>query len=64
MRKGHLFAAAAFILAAGVGLWAASTTHAHVSAPKRSITIDTIQLMKTAGNLPVEQFTDYSVVFY
>ena len=33
MRKGHLFAAAAFILAAGVGLWAASTTHAHVSAP-------------------------------
>lgn len=65
MRKVSLFAtAAAFILAAGFGGWAASTTHARVNAPKRGATIDTIQLMKTAGNLPVEEFKDYSVVFY
>jgi hypothetical protein len=64
MRKVYLFAAAAFILAAGFGGWAASTTHARVDAPRRSIAIDTIQLMKTAGNLPVEQFKDYSVLFY
>ena len=37
MRKGYLFAAAAFILAAGIGLWAASTTHVRVSAPKSSV---------------------------
>jgi hypothetical protein len=64
MRNVYFTAAAAFILAAGVGGWAASTTHARVNAPKTSVSIDTIQLMKTAGNLPVEQFKDYSVLFY
>jgi hypothetical protein len=63
MRKVYLFAAAAAFILAGVGGWAASTTYARVDAPMTSVTIDTIQLTKIAGNLPAEEFRDYSVVF-
>jgi hypothetical protein len=49
MRKVSLFAAAAAFILAGVGSWAASTTHARVDAPKTSVTIDTIHLTKIAG---------------
>jgi hypothetical protein len=63
MRKVYLFAAAAAFILAGVGAWAASTTYARVIVPETIVTIDTIQLTKTAGNLPAEVFKDYSVVF-
>jgi hypothetical protein len=63
MRKVYFTAAAAFILAAGVGAWVASTTYARVIVPKAIVRIDTLQLTKAAGKLPVEEFKDYSVVF-
>jgi hypothetical protein len=63
MRKVYLFSAAAGFILGGVGAWAASTTYARVIVPETIVTIDTIQLMKTAGNLPVEEFKDYSKVF-
>jgi hypothetical protein len=63
MRKVYLFTAAAAFTLGAVGAWAASTMYAGVNAPERTVTIDAIQLMKTAGNLPVEEFKDYSVVF-
>jgi hypothetical protein len=63
MRKVYLFAAVAGFILGGFGAWAASTTYARVIVPETIVTIDTIQLMKTAGNLPVEEFKDYSKVF-
>ena len=62
MRKIYLFPAAAFILGAA-GAWVVSTTYARVIVPETIVRIDTIQLTKAAGNLPVEEFKDYSVVF-
>jgi hypothetical protein len=63
MRKVYLFAAAAAFILGGVGAWVVSTTYARVIVPEAIVRIDTIQLTKTAGNLLVEEFKDYSVLF-
>jgi hypothetical protein len=62
MRKISLFAAAALILA-GLGGWIASTTHARVEAPVTAVGIDASQIMKNAHDLPIEEHTDYTLVF-
>jgi hypothetical protein len=63
MRKVYLFTAAAGFILGAVGAWAVSTTYARIIVPEAIVRIDTIQLMKTAGNLPVETFKDYTNVF-
>jgi hypothetical protein len=67
MRKVCLFAAAAAFFLSAVGVWAASTTYVTIETIQLTKTagntIDTIQLTKTAGNLPTEVFKDYSKVF-
>jgi hypothetical protein len=60
MHKIGLFAAAALILA-GVGAWAASTTHTPTSAA--AARLDPSQMMVNAKALPVEDFIDYTFVF-
>jgi hypothetical protein len=63
MRKVYLFTAAAAFILGAVGAWVASTTYARVIVPEAIVRIDTLQLTKAAGNLPVEEFKDFSVVF-
>jgi hypothetical protein len=59
MRKfGLVFTA--LILAVGFGVLNASTTQ-QVAAP--SDRIDALGMMTAAGNLPTEQFVDYSLVY-
>ena len=55
------FVVAALILA-GVGAWAASTTQARVATPTLE-SVDPLQMMTNAKNLPHEDFVDYTFVF-
>jgi Flp pilus assembly protein CpaB len=58
MRKINLFAAAAALILAGIGSWAASTTHASVAA-LAPLRIDPFQMMVTAPkDLPTQQEVD------
>jgi hypothetical protein len=62
MRKTTLFAvAAAALIAAGFGVWAAAPTNARV--PTTSQGIEPLQLMMNAKGLPTEEIVDYSFVF-
>jgi hypothetical protein len=62
MRKTTLFAtAAAVLIAAGFGVWAAAPTNARV--PTTSQGIEPFQLMMKVEGLPTEEITDYSLVF-
>jgi hypothetical protein len=63
MRKTTLFALAiAAILAGAFGIWGASTPHIEASvAPTPSV--DPMQMMSGARNLPTERVIDRSVVF-
>ena len=65
MRKTSLFAAAAaLILAGGIGAWAISTTQARVEAAAPGVSVDPLQIMmKNTKELPAEEFVDYSFVF-
>ena len=62
MRKTSLFAIAATVIVAGIGVWAASTTTARV-APSTGDGIKPFQLMLNAKALPTVEFTDYTFVF-
>jgi hypothetical protein len=56
MRKISFLTVAAALILAGVGTWAASTTHASVAAPSQ---IDPLQMMMSAPkNLPTQQEVD------
>ena len=62
MRKTTLFTvAAAALIVAGFGTWAAAPTNARI--PPTGQGIDTLQLTMNAKNLPTEEFADYSFVF-
>jgi hypothetical protein len=62
MRKITLFAVPAAVILAGIGAWAASTTHARLeTAPE--VSLDPFQFMMNSKELPVEEFTDFSLVF-
>ena len=54
--------AAAALILAGVGGWAASNTQARVALPIGA-QIDTFQMAINAKNLPTQKYDDYSVVF-
>jgi hypothetical protein len=62
MRKIGLLAAAAALILAGVGGWAASTTNARVP---HSIGngVEPFQLMMNAKKLPTVELVDYTFVF-
>jgi hypothetical protein len=62
MRKISLFAVSAAILA-GLGAWAASTTHGSVEAAA-VVGVDPLQIMRNATeDLPTAHDVDYTFVF-
>jgi|307.fasta_scaffold43429_2 hypothetical protein len=63
MRKISLFALAATVIVAGIGVWAASTTTTARVAPSTGDGIKPFQLMLNAKALPTVEFTDYTFVF-
>jgi hypothetical protein len=63
MRKTSLFAVAATLIVAGVGVWAASTTTKARVAPPTGDGLNPIQLMMNAKELPAAEFVDYTFVF-
>ena len=64
MRKISVYAFATFLILTGVGGWIASTTQARVEAPAPVVTIDPSQITKNhVGELPTEEFHDYTFVF-
>jgi len=63
MRKISLFVIATFLILTGVGGWIASTTQARVEAPALAETVDPVQIMMNARDLPTEEFDDYTFVF-
>jgi hypothetical protein len=64
MRKASLFAVAATLIVAGVGVWAASTTTTARVAPSTGDRIEPFQLMMNAKQLPAVEFVDYTFVFH
>ena len=56
MRKIGLFAVAATFILAGIGAWAASTTHARFDAAVEGPRIDPFQITLNARDLPVEHY--------
>ena len=62
MRKISLFAAAAALILAGIGAWAASTTQARVDIPVEA-GLGALQMMANGRDLPIEHYVDYSFVF-
>jgi hypothetical protein len=60
IRKISLVVAA--LILAGVGAWAASTTQARVATPTLE-SVDPLQIMMNARNLPVDEHVDYSLEF-
>jgi hypothetical protein len=62
MRKLHLFAIAAAVIATGVGVWAASTTDARV--PVSTQGVEPLQLMMNAKGLPTAEAYDHGFVFH
>ena len=63
MRKINLYAAAAFLILTGCGVWAALSSHAQVEAATLADRIDPMQITMNARDLPSEEFTDYTFVF-
>ena len=55
--KISTFAIATALILAGIGTWAASTTHASVAAPV-PLRIDPFQMMVTAKDLPTQEEVD------
>jgi hypothetical protein len=65
MRKTSLFAVAATVIVAGIGVWAASTTTTTARvAPSTGDGIEPFRLMLTAKELPTVEFADYTFVFH
>jgi hypothetical protein len=62
MRKFGLFAVTAVVLA-GFGGWIAATPQVRIAAPVNGAQIDVLQITLASGNLPSQQFVDYSLVF-
>jgi hypothetical protein len=62
MRKISLFAVFAALILAGLGTWAASTTHGRVEAAA-VVGVDSLQIMRNATDLPTAHDVDYSFVF-
>ena len=56
------FVVAIALMLAGVGVWATSTTQARIDVPAGA-QVNPSQLTMGAGNLPVEHFDDYTLVF-
>ena len=63
MPKISLYVIATFLVLTGVGGWIASTTQARVEAPAPAQTVDPLQIMMNARDLPTEEFEDYTFVF-
>ena len=63
MHKISMAAVAAGLFAIGFGLWAASTTNAHVP-PKSGQGIDPFHLMMNAKDAPTAEFTDHTFMFH
>ena len=63
MRRISLCAVAAALMATGFGVWAVSTTNAHV-APSTGQGIEPFRLMMNAKELPLAQLVDYTFVFH
>jgi hypothetical protein len=61
MLKTTLVAAAAALIATGLGVWATSPTNARV--PSTGQGIDPHQMMMNASAMPATEFVDYSFVF-
>ena len=59
--KIALLAVPAAVILAGIGAWAASTTQARLETAE--VRIDPFQLMMNSKELPVEKFTDHSLMF-
>jgi hypothetical protein len=62
MRKSSFAVAAAALVATGFGVWATSTTHGRVP-PSMSHSIEPLQLMMNAKELPTAEFADFTFVF-
>jgi hypothetical protein len=62
MRKISVFAAAAALILAGIGAWAASATQARVDIPVEG-GLDPLQMMVNGPDLPTEHYVDHSLVF-
>ena len=61
MRKTTLFAAAAALIAAGFGVWAASPARVSPSISQR---IEPLRLMVNAKDLSRAELVDYTFVFH
>jgi hypothetical protein len=61
MLKTTLVAAAAALIATGLGVWATSPTNARI--PSTGQGIDPHQMMMNASAMPGTEFVDYSFVF-
>ena len=62
MRKIGLFTVATIAILAGVGAWAASTTHTP-AATSVGARLDPSQMMMNAKGLPTAEFVDYTFVY-
>jgi hypothetical protein len=63
MRKTTLFAVAAAVIVAGLGVWAAAPTSARVTPSMRQ-GIEPFQIMKIAKVLATAEFYDHGFVFH
>jgi hypothetical protein len=63
MRKLGFFAIAALILAGFGSSWIASTSQARVAPSTNRVSINPMQIMTAAHNLPTLHVVDYSLVF-
>ena len=63
MGKTSLYVIATLLILTGVGGWIASTTQARVEAPALAETVDPLQIMMNARDLPTKELEDYTFVF-
>jgi hypothetical protein len=63
MRKISLYAAAAFLILTGFGVWATFGSHAQVEAATLADRIDPMQITLNAHDLPATEFIDYTFHF-
>ena len=63
MSKIGSIAVGTSLILAVVGVWVASTTQARRLETAPEVRIDPFQIMLNSKELPVENFTDHSVVF-
>jgi hypothetical protein len=63
MRKLGFFAIAALILAGFSSSWIASTSQARVAASTNGISINPMQVMADARNLPTQHVVDYALIY-